>query len=129
MKTGQISMEVMYAVGVMIVIFLILTGISFQHRRDIADTDEFLKKKNECLKLADTLSVLGLGQADMNMNLTFKYTTHLYKTGVVLVGDTTETVSSIEATCAFSGTLEKDYLNVLGKHTVTVRNGTVISVV
>ena len=57
-KKGQISTEVIYSVGVMIVIFLLLTGITFNRRMDVRKSDDYLNKRTECLKISNTVSSL-----------------------------------------------------------------------
>lgn len=57
-RRGQISTEIMYAVGVMIMIFLLLTGVSFNRRSELRKMDDYLQKRNECLKVANTISSL-----------------------------------------------------------------------
>ena len=57
-RRGQISTEIMYAVGVMIMIFLLLTGVSFNRRSELRKMDDYLQKRNECLKIANTVSSL-----------------------------------------------------------------------
>ena len=46
-KKGQISTEVIYAIGVMMIVFFILSSINFVRTTDLGKLNDFLKKKNE----------------------------------------------------------------------------------
>ena len=122
MKKAHISTEVMYSIGVMVVIFLILTGISFNRNRELEKTSDFLKKKSECLKVSDTLSTMWLSGSEMEANITFKYTTSIFRvSGIIFVGETTETTTSVEATCTYNANIDEDYTGLLGKRTLKHR--------
>ena len=125
MKKAQISTEIMYAIGVMIVIFLILTGISFTRKSDLRKTNDYLKKKSECLKVADTLSMIGLSGSDTVMNITLKYTTNIYQAGTILIGETAETGQTIEASCSFIAPIAANYISVTGNKIIKVANGVI----
>mgnify|MGYP001591403797 CR=1 FL=1 len=109
MKKGQISTEVMYSIGVMIFIFIILTGISFNRRSEVRKLDEFIEKRNECLKIANLLtSINTFGDISIYNNtqgyvkITLKNYADILTNGIIVVRDTNITPQSIEATCTFN---------------------------
>ena len=57
-KKGQISTEIMYAVGVMIVIFLLLTGVTMNRKSELRKTDDYLQKRNQCFRISNAISTL-----------------------------------------------------------------------
>ncbi len=128
MRKGQISIEIMYAVGVMIIIFILLTGISFNRRYELIKLDDFLNKKNECLRISD--SVTGI-QASGNSTISIvniKYYTDAYSTGVILVKDAqTTTPTSVEASCTFHGNLSNPLqtVNMKGQYRIKNREGSI----
>jgi Na+-transporting NADH:ubiquinone oxidoreductase subunit NqrC len=104
-RKGQISAEVMYAVGVMLIIFIILTGISFNRRFEIRDTQEYLDKRNQCLKLADILVSTQAGREGTFAEVYARYPTQLFKSGVIIVDPDPSNPDAIEASCTVLGNI------------------------
>ena len=105
MKKGQISVEVMYSVGIMIIIFIILSGISFNRKMEIIKLDDFLNKKNECLHLSDVITGVHASGDRTTAIVNIKYVTDVFNTGAIEVKDATTTPTSVEASCTFHGSL------------------------
>ena len=105
MKKAQISVEIMYAVGVMIIIFIILSGISFNRRIEIIKLDDFLDKKNECLRLSDIITGIQASGNETTAIVNIKYPTDAYTDGALLVKGTAITPTTVEASCTYHGTL------------------------
>ena len=101
-RRGQISMEVMYSVGVMMIIFIILTGISFNRRLEISHTDEYLDKHNQCFKLADYITSVAAGGDGTAAQVYLRHYTDIAGKGVIIVGGAVKTEELIEATCGYS---------------------------
>lgn len=117
MKKGQISTEVMYSVGIMILVFLILTGISFNRRSEVRKLDEFVEKRSECLKLSNFLTSINtfgpfsIGAAfpfdDGFIRVNVKNYADIFENGVIFIRDLNISETSIEATCTFTAHLDK----------------------
>ena len=98
-------MEVMYAVGVMLMIFLILTGISFNRQLEINDSSEFLDKKSHCEKFAGYIAGVSSGGSGTYAEVYARYETSVFDGGVVVVGKENG-VDSVTATCSFLGQVD-----------------------
>lgn len=100
---GQISIEVMYSVGVMMVIFLILNGISFSWRLSSQDTHEYLDKRNECWKIADYLTSTALVGDGTSAEFYARYDTDILDSGAVVVGEVgaVPDPDAVSASCTF----------------------------
>ena len=46
-RKGQVVMEMLFGVGVVVVIFMIMLGFTFQRQLDLENTKDLIKKKNE----------------------------------------------------------------------------------
>src|SRR3989344_1606277 len=103
-RRGQISTEIMYAVGVMIMIFLLLTGISFNRRSELRKMDDYLQKRNECLKVSNTLASLTAAGFNTRAVLTVYNKVWIYNTGRITVDPST--TSSKETPCTFIGNID-----------------------
>ena len=102
-KKGQISMEVLYSIGVMLIIFLILTGISFQRRIDTLDTMEFLDKRTVCHAIADAVSSVSAAGSGTFISMYMRYDAQILK-GAIVVGEIAAAANpdAVTANCAYS---------------------------
>jgi len=134
MKKAQISTEVMYSVGVMIMIFLILTGISFNRRVEIKKLDDFYEKRNECLKLANFLTSIGsFGQFSSangsfisgGIEINLKHYADVFDYGVIVVRDPSESIKTVEATCTFNANVISTLNLMPGSYLIQHFNNTI----
>ena len=110
-KKGQVSIEIMYSVGVLLVIFILLTAMTFSKKIDVERTRDTIDKKNDCNKISSAINrVLALGTG---YEATFK-TIHefdVYTTELIIVGDLDggDPKKEIEVICTFEGEIDQDY--------------------
>ncbi len=128
MKRGQISIEIMYSVGVLLVIFLILSYATFNRKVEIERTRETVDKRSDCIMISNALNrVASLGEG---YSSTFKtvYNFDIFDTGLIIVGDIDDTgPKEIEIVCSFSGVLNQtSYEDYFGKWDVTNDGGELI---
>ena len=99
-------MEVLYSIGVMLTIFLILTGISFQRRMDTQDTLEYLDKRDICLNIADAISSISTSGPGSYRSVYARYDAQILD-DVVVVGEVGPTANpdAVSATCIFSANI------------------------
>tara|TARA_Y100000310_G_scaffold144893_3_gene144243 strand:- start:56558 stop:56977 length:420 start_codon:yes stop_codon:yes gene_type:complete len=112
-KKGQISTEVLYAVGTMVLIFLLLTGITFNRKLDLKKTDDYLKKRTECLKISNTISSISAAGEGTERIISITYNVTIFKTSRISVSETEIKPKTIEAVCSYTGNLAKD-VNIAG---------------
>ena len=53
MKKSQANIELLYSLGTILILFLIITLISFDKNTEIKKTRDFVEKRNDCLKIAN----------------------------------------------------------------------------
>ncbi|MDP2909319.1 MAG: hypothetical protein Q8N77_05940 [Nanoarchaeota archaeon] len=68
MKKAQVSLEFMFAIGLIVFIFLLIFYFTFERRAEISETEKILADKEECYKLADMITMAYITQS----NYTFK---------------------------------------------------------
>ena len=112
-KKGQISIEVIYSVGVMLIIFLILTGVSFSWRLQFMHTDQYIDQRDQCFKIADYISGVAVGGHGTSARVYIREQSEVYSNGVIVVGTTSAGPGPVEATCGFSAPMKDD--NALAK--------------
>lgn len=106
-KRGQISIEIMYSVAVLLVIFLMLSSAAFDRKIQVERTRETVEKRSDCVMISNSLSrVASLGEG---YSSTFKtiYNFDVFDTGLIVVSDvsTDNEEKEIEIICSFSGVL------------------------
>ena len=110
-RKGQISIEIMYSVGVLLMIFILLTAMTFSKKIDVERTRDTVAKKNDCNKISSAINrVLALGN---NYEANFKTIHHfdVYTTELIIVGDPDggDPQTEIEVVCTFEGNIDQDY--------------------
>ena len=127
MKKGQISLEVMYSVGIMIIIFIILSGISFERKITLDRLDRFLERKNECYRIANVIDGVHANGHETIAQFTVFNPVTIQTNGVIIVRESDageETTRSIEAFCSYHASVSKEK-TVLAKDapiTILVQN-------
>src|SRR3989344_2156169 len=112
-RRGQISIEIMYAVGVIIMIFLLLTGISFNRRGELRKMDDYLQKRNECLKVANTIASLTSSGFNTAAILSLHYPMSIFTNGRITV-EPSQT-SSKETPCTYVGYMNPIFADAQGQ--------------
>lgn len=56
MSRAQITIEFMFVIGIIMLIFIIFLGFALDKRADLRDREKFLEKRNECFKVADLVT-------------------------------------------------------------------------
>ena len=123
-KKSQISLEVIYSVGILIIIFIILNGVTFNWKFDIRKTDDFLRKKNDCLMFADTITSLSNSGNNAEATLKSHYYAQVFAGGLVMVGELSDGSIAKEVTCTYTGIASDSTLKT-GTFTIKNENGVV----
>ena len=88
MKKSQVSIELLFAIGFVIFVFIILLAFTMERRYEVRKTEVTLKEKEECYKLSNFISgvyTLGTG-AEVIINL--KYDAEIdAEEGSIFVGE------------------------------------------
>jgi uncharacterized protein (UPF0333 family) len=123
-KKGQISIEIMYSVGVLLVIFLILTAATFQRKIDVENTRETIEKRNDCVMISNAMNrVSSLGEGYSSTFRTI-YNFDVFDTGLIVIGDIAgSTPEEIEVICSFNGLLNQHNYTGYGSWKVTKSGG------
>ena len=113
MKRGQISTEFLFAIGTVVIIFLIILAFSFERRNDIKDTESSLSKKNECLKISNFITEIFIGGEGALANAKIGYDVSIQGEARMLCVDN-------DFCCSFP-------INRVSKETGPIGNGNIFS--
>lgn len=102
MKKGQISTEVMYSFGVMVLIFLLLLGIGFELRADLRHLDDVLQRKSECSRLSTIISETALSSYYTISKTVLNNNATIYKSGVIEIAGQAGRRITTAASCTFN---------------------------
>jgi len=115
-RRGQISIEIMYSVSVILVIFLILTSFTFDKKVEVEKMRETIEKRSDCVMISNSLgraAALGEGHSS-----TFKtsYNFDIFDSGLIVIGDIAgSTPTEVEVVCSYNGILgEEAYTDKYG---------------
>lgn len=68
-KKAQGGVEFIFAVGIVLLIFLALLFISIDKRNEVKDAEDFIDKRNECIKVANSIStVFNYGGSEVHLS-------------------------------------------------------------
>lgn len=125
MKKGQISLEVVFSVGVVLFLAVIIIVFAFVKKNEIIQTEQFTQARAECLKISDALgSLLTLG-SDSNITFRLYYLHNIYNNSIIRsYSNTTDSPLQEIAVCNYVGSTGP-YWNVSSSVTVWSRNGNV----
>ena len=124
-RHAQISIEVIYSIGVMLVIFLILTGISFSWRLQYSHMDEYLQERDECLRLSNYLASVAIGGPGTYASVYSRERSDLSREGYIVVGTLPTGPGPVEVTCGFNANIQSIQLLPLQYHSFVNINGNV----
>lgn len=113
-KKGQVSVEILYAIGVMLVIFLILNGVAFNRRQELQRNSDYFLKRDACMKISDVLVGAYTSGDGSQIEFSVLQNTTVFSVGLVLISDDVRTQNTIEATCTFNGNTSKTSYNIKG---------------
>ncbi|MBL7100754.1 MAG: hypothetical protein ISS23_02245 [Nanoarchaeota archaeon] len=69
MRKAQTSIEFVFAIGLMIFIFLLIFYFTFERRVEIRDTEKILADKEECNKLVNMITMAYITQSNHTFEL------------------------------------------------------------
>lgn len=127
-KRGQISLEVMYAIGTMIIIFLIITGVNVSRQFELRMLDEYSTKADKCYELANRLTgVENLGDGSSSVFYTSSYIYDINSgEQAITVSEQNADASAVDASCTFLSPLsETATLQKLTNYNIIKRRGVV----
>ena len=131
-KKGQISIEIMYSVGVLMVIFILLSSVTFDKKIDVEKARDTVDKRSDCVMISNALgrvAVLGEGYTS---EFTTTFIFDVFQTGLIIVGDKIyeeNTPEEIEVICSFNGNLDQDYNDNNGLNWKVTNTGGVLSII
>lgn len=77
MRKGQISINFLFAIAIVLILFIITIGITFDKRTEIKNTRDQLDKMNLCLLISDSISKIYIGGDGTRITLNSYYTINL----------------------------------------------------
>ena len=68
-KRGQISVETLFAVGIVFILFSVVLVVVIDKRAELRDTESFLELRNECFKVANMISEVSVNGEGTNRSI------------------------------------------------------------
>ncbi len=106
-KKSQASMEFLILCGIALFIFLILLGFYLFRKAEILETEAYLDKTSECIRLSNIISQVYAGEEGTEVIVNTNYLVSFFNYSMVSVediGDVVEEVNKSEiVSCIFYG--------------------------
>lgn len=88
MKKSQISVELLFAVGFVVLIFIILLAFTMERRYEVSKTEITLNEKAECYKLSNLISGVFNSGTGTGMTENLKYNAEIDSSeGSIFIGE------------------------------------------
>ncbi len=118
MKKGQISIEVLYAVSIVLILFTLLSVLALERRGDVRRMEDFMNKRGECFRL----STLIAGAASTGDRAVYDFYSHyninVESRGFINVRDLNVTGTSQEVFCSFHAVIADNYTLADGNYKI-----------
>ncbi len=72
-KRGQVSIEIMFSIGVILLLYITIVYFVFEKRSELQDTESFLDKRSECFKVAEAIIAVNDAGPGTRLILDLKY--------------------------------------------------------
>ena len=84
---GQVAIEGMMSIGIILLLFLIIFAFTFERRVELIKTENYLNKRQECLKFSNLISSVYTAGDGTIMNASTTYVISVFKQGIISVED------------------------------------------
>lgn len=81
-RKAQISIEFLFALGIILLLFLVLFAFWFEKNIEVKKTGDYLEKKNECTRVASLLSSAFIGGDGTKIKISSIYYISIYNNSV-----------------------------------------------
>jgi len=82
-------------------IFLLLTGVTFNRKNELLRMDDYLQKRNECLRIANTISSLTAAGFNTEATIFIYYGGRVFTNSRIVIGY--DPTSKKETPCTYVG--------------------------
>lgn len=116
MKRGQLSLEFMFGIGMLMIIIITVLVFTSQKNKEIADSKLYLNQQQDCFKFSDLItSVYTGGDGNVAETRTDYYIT-VYPENIIYVDN--------NVLCSYVG--KSQYYNVTGQLRIENKNNNII---
>lgn len=95
MRKSQISIEFMFTLGIIFFIFLIIFGFIINRRTEVKETEDYLEKRAECMKISSMISSVFAGGDGTIAKTKTKYLITIFNYSLINVEEI-EDISTVE---------------------------------
>lgn len=72
-KRGQVSIEFMFSIGVILLLYIIIVFFVFEKNSELRDTESFIDKRTQCFKIAEAVSAVYDSGSGTEASINLKY--------------------------------------------------------
>ena len=116
MKKSQISLEFMFTIAAIILMFLVVLIFSFEKNTEITNTKTYLAQQSECFRFSNFISSVYIGGEGTKVELKTDHNIQVYPNNMIYVDN--------YALCSYIGT--SSYYDVTGNLIIINKNDKVV---
>lgn len=87
MPRAQVTIEFMFVIGAILLIFLIIVSFTFEKRIDLREKEAFINKRTECLRISDLISSIFAAGPGAQADLKTDYLITVFNNTLMMVED------------------------------------------
>ncbi|MBW2989813.1 hypothetical protein KY358_05860 [Candidatus Woesearchaeota archaeon] len=81
MKKSQVSMEFLFAIGIIFFVFLLVLGFTVSRSKELSDSEEELSRREECLLISSLITSAFVSGDGTAINVSLSYNSTINTTG------------------------------------------------
>ena len=126
-KRGQVSIETIFSISIILILFLGTLLFTYTKRIEISDTRKFIESRNECQKIANAIAYLNILGPGSITNISTIYNVSILKFAYkkqAIVKELDDITYETESICNIILAPDKNY-SVTGRILISNPNGTI----
>lgn len=98
MKKAQMSMEFLFAIGLIFLIFLMLLAVIVERQYDTRISKLTLEKLSECQRVANIITALASSNDGTKVEINTGYYLNVFYSGIIFANDNNSTYNEVSCT-------------------------------
>lgn len=98
MKKAQMSIEFLFSIGLILLIFLMLLAVILDKQHEISVSKSTLEKLSECQRIANIITALASSNDGTKIEIDTGYYINVYSSGQIFANDVSSTHNEVSCT-------------------------------
>lgn len=77
-KKSQVSLEFLFALGIVLFVFILILAFNFQRKIDLRDLNDYVELKSDCFKLSNSITSAYISGEGFNLTTKIEYNASVF---------------------------------------------------